>query len=52
MDAPVLGVLVRANREMRARAGRVTLVGVHPRTARLLRIAGLDGAFRAERVAS
>ena len=41
-DATGLGVLLRAHQEYRAAEGRLTLSGVGPRLAQLLRITALD----------
>lgn len=50
LDAQILNVLVRANREMDTRAGVLVLAGVGPRIQRVLRICGLAGVLRVETI--
>jgi anti-sigma B factor antagonist len=51
IDGRILGVLVHADQDMRARGGRLVLTGVGQRIRRLLHLTGLDAVLAAERVA-
>lgn len=49
VDARILSVLVRANHDLRTRAGLLVLADVRPRIQRILRVSGLAGVLRVER---
>lgn len=51
IDAPILGVLVRADQHLREQAGRLVLTGSGKRIKRLLHITGLDDLLAVEQVA-